>query len=163
MIRRLAAVALVWFGVSAAAADAVRLSTLQQPPPPDLPREARRWSAADGRDRGPLGALISARLRTLEVTWWDPKVFVKPATVRDYLARLLVVPGGSTLTHQPWSQMLPVPSLAAEIVETDGRRGRLLLWHQQPSIYAVWHDADDRWWFAFWLDDPDLRVPADGP
>ena len=53
--------------------------------------------------------------------------------------------------------------LAVDVVERDGRRGRLLLWHQQPSIYAGWRDADDRWWFAHWMDDADLRVPADGP
>ncbi|HEY2994199.1 MAG TPA: hypothetical protein VGM22_15395 [Methylomirabilota bacterium] len=173
MIRRLAPFALAWLGLSAVAAavcvgaacaaDTIQFATLQQAPPPDMPREARHAGPVDSRDHGPLGALVARRLRTLEVTWWEPKVFVKQATVRDYLARLLVNPRGATVTFQPWAQRLPVANLAADVVETDGRRGRLRLWHQQPSIYAVWHDADGRWWFAYWMDDPDLRVPADGP
>ena len=142
----------MWVGVSAAAADTVRFARLQQAPAPDVPREARRSGPTDGRNHGALGALIGARLRTLDVTWWDARVFVKESTVRDYLARLLANTRGTTVTHQPWAQMLPVPSLAADVVDTDGRRGRLLLWHQQPSIYAVWHDADGRWWFAYWMD-----------
>lgn len=174
MIRRLSTVALVWLGVtaavatmwvgvSAAAADAIRFVTLQQAPPPDLPREARHSGPTDGRNHGALGGLISARLRALEVTWWEPKVFARESAVRGYLARLLANTRGTTVTYPPWAQMLPSPNLAADIVETDGRRGRLLLWHHVPSVYAVWHDADGRWWFAYWMDDPDLRVPADGP
>jgi hypothetical protein len=70
---------------------------------------------------------------------------------------------GTTVTHIPWAQRLPVASLAADLVDTDGRRGRLLVWHHLPSVYAGWRDADGRWWFGHWMDDPDLRVPADGP
>jgi hypothetical protein len=99
----------------------------------------------------------------LEVTWWDAKVFVKEPAVREYLVRMLANVRGKTVTHIPWAQMLPVASLAADVVDTDGRRGRLLVWHHLPSIYAAWRDADGRWWFAYWIDDPDLRVPADGP
>src|SRR5262249_28663455 len=118
---------------------------------------------ADGRNHGPLGALLTRRLAALELTWWDARVFVKEQAVRDYLARLLVNPRGTTVTHIPWAQWLPVASLAADVVDTGGRRGRLLLWHPLPSVYAGWRDADGRWWFAYWMNDPELRVPGDAP
>jgi hypothetical protein len=161
MIGRLGIVALVWVALVAAAPT--RFAARQQPPPPDFPEEARRLDAADARDHGPLSVLIGRRFAALEVTWWDPKVFARQSAVRDYLARVLANRRGATLTFIHWSQRLPVAHVAADVIDTDGRRGRLLLWHQLPSIYAGWRDADGRWWFAHWMDDPDLRVPADGP
>ena len=162
-VRRAAALAAVWLSLSAAASDAIRFATRPAPPPADFPRDAYDTRLADGGNHGPLGALIRGRLSTLEVTWWDAKIFVKEAAVRDYLARLLASRRGTTVTHIPWAQRLPVASLAADLVDTDGRHGRLLVWHHLPSIYAGWRDADGRWWFAYWMNDPDLRVPADGP
>ena len=164
MIRRLAVLGLAWLTLAAADSGvAIRFAEHQQPPPPDFPRDARRLDVADIRDRGPLGALIGARLARLEITWWDPTVFVKESTARDYLARLVANRRGHTLTFIPWAQRLLVAHLAVDVVEPDGRRGTLLVWHQLPSIYAGWRDADGGWWFAHWMDDPDLRVPADGP
>lgn len=83
--------------------------------------------------------------------------------LRDYLARLLANPRGTTVTHIPWAQRLPAPSVAADVIDADGRRGRLRVWHHLPSVYAAWRDAAGRWWFAYLVDDPDLRVGADGP
>jgi len=162
-VGRAAALALVWLALIAATGDAIRFAARQSPPPADVPRDAYDTRLADGTDHGPLGALIGRRLSTLQVTWWDAKIFVKEAAVRGYLARLLASPRGTTVTHIPWAQRLPVASLAADLVDTDGRHGRLLVWHHLPSIYAGWRDADGRWWFAYWMNDPDLRVPADGP
>jgi hypothetical protein len=164
VIRRRVAAAFLWLALTGAAGGGVRFAAVQQPPPPDFPPEARRIGViADIRDQGPLGVLVSRRLAALEVTWWDPKVFVKEAAVREYLARLLENQRGGTVTFIPWAQRLQVAHLAVDVIETGGRRGRLLLWHQLPSIYAGWRDADGHWWFAYWMDDPDLRVPADGP
>ena len=164
MTRTLAAAAFLWLALTAASGDVIRFAATQQPPPPDFPQEARRIGpAVDIRDHGPLGALVGRRLAALEVTWWDPKVFVKESAVRDYLATLVANRRGGTVTFIPWAQRLQVANLAADVIDTDGRRGRLLVWHQLPSVYAGWRDADGRWWFAYWMDDPDLRVPADGP
>lgn len=162
MTGRLAVLGLAWLALAAAGPEAIRFAR-QAPPPPDFPREAHRSGPADARDHGPLGALLTRRMARLEVTWWDARVFVKDSAVRDYLARLFVNPRGTTVKHIPWAQRLPVASLAADVVDIDGRRGRLLLWHQLPSVYAGWRDADRRWWFAYWMDDPDLRVPGDAP
>ena len=162
-LRRAAALALAWLVLTAAASDAIRFAARQAPPPADFPRDAYRSGPADGGNHGSLGALLGRRLSTLEVTWWDARVFVKEAAVRDYVARLLANTRGTTVTHIPWAQRLPVASLAADLVDTDGRHGRLLVWHHLPSVYAGWRDADGRWWFAHWMDDPDLRVPADAP
>jgi len=162
--RTLAAAAFLWLALTAASGDVIRFAATQQPPPPDFPQEARRIGpAVDIRDHGPLGALVGRRLAALEVTWWDPKVFVKESAVRDYLATLVANRRGGTVTFIPWAQRLQVANLAADVIDTDGRRGRLLVWHQLPSVYAGWRDADGRWWFGYWMDDPDLRVPADGP
>jgi hypothetical protein len=133
----------------------VRFAERQQAPPPDMPAAARR-SAHDGWDHGPPGALILARAAALEITWWEARVFVTPAAAHGYVQRLLASPRGTTVRHLPWAQRLPVATLAVDVVERDGRRGRLLVWHHLPSIYAVWHDADDGWWFAYWMNDPDL-------
>ena len=164
MIRRPVVVALAWLALAAADAEVtIRFAQRQQPPPPDFPPDARRLDVADIRDHGPLGALLGARRAGLEVTWWDPKVFVKESAARDYLARLVANRRGHTLTFIPWAQRLLVAHLAVDVVEHDGRRGQLRVWHQLPSIYAGWRDADGHWLFAHWMDDPDLRVPADGP
>jgi hypothetical protein len=160
---RLAVLALAWLALTAAGGATIRFAAHPQPPPPDIPLEGRRVRPIEGGDRGPLGALIARRATTLEVTWWDARVFVKESAARDYLGRLLGNPRGTTLPHIFWAQMLPVANLAADVVDTEGRRGRLLVWHQLPSVYAVWRDADARWWFAHWMDDPELRVPADAP
>ena len=163
-MRRLVTGALLWLALAAASGDVIRFAAIQQPPPPDFPQDAWRIGpAVDSRDHGPLGVLVGRRLAALEVTWWDPKVFVKESAVRAYLATLVANRRGGTVTFIPWAQRLQVANLAADVIDTDGRRGRLLVWHQLPSVYAGWRDADGRWWFAYWMDDPDLRVPADGP
>ena len=163
MTRHFAVLALAWLVLTGASDATIRFAARQQPPPPDIPRDGRRAGPADARDHGPLGALVMRRLASIEITWWEPKIFAKESAVRGYLGRLLATPRGSTVTFIPWAQMLPVASLGADVVESDGRRGRLLVWHQLPSVYAAWQDGDGRWWFAYWMDDPDLRVTDDAP
>jgi hypothetical protein len=85
-VRRGTALALAWLVLTAAGSDAIRFAARQALPPADFPRDAYGSGPADGGNHGPLGVLISRRLSTLEVTWWDARVFVKEAAVRDYVA-----------------------------------------------------------------------------
>jgi hypothetical protein len=81
-VRRATALAVVWLALTAAASDAIRFAARPSPPPADFPRDAYDTRLADGSNHGPLGALIGRRLSTLQVTWWDAKIFVKEAAVR---------------------------------------------------------------------------------
>jgi hypothetical protein len=154
---RVAALVFAWLAL---AGFVVRFVEPLQMPAGDLPIEARRSRGPDILDHGPLGRLIGGRLVTAEVTWWDRRLFGSESRTRDYLDRLLTSPRGSTVQHLPWAQMLPVPSVAADIVESDGERSHLLVWHAWPSVYAAWYDGG-HWWFAYWMQNEDLRLPGD--
>lgn len=66
--------------------------------------------------------------------------------VRRYLIAVLRSEKGSTTTHCPWAEMLPVPAIEATIQFASGGKGRLLLWRQGRLVYQ---DPGQKWWFAY--------------
>ena len=80
------------------------------------------------------------------------------AVVDDFLRRLFGSPKGATNTFVPWAQRLPVPSVATIVEETNGRRGRLLVWYGWPSVYSAYQDGAGVRWFSHWINVDDLRV-----
>jgi hypothetical protein len=174
------AVAIVLAATTACAASDVAVRFVephrQQPPPADLPPDARSSGTVpdpqpgrraggiemrivrDVSDRGPLSRVISSRLQGLEVTWWDGGLFRGERAVADFLSRLVGSNRGSTVGFVPWAQQLPVPSVAMTVEETRGRRGRLLVWYGWPSVYTAYQDGDGTWWFSYWMEVDELRV-----
>ena len=102
--------------------------------------------------------MLGGRLAALDVTWWDRALFAREAIVAGFLRRLVGSSKGSTTNFVPWAQRLPVPSVATTAEETDGTRGRLLVWYAWPSVYTAYQDGRGAWWFSHWMDVDELRV-----
>jgi hypothetical protein len=117
----------------------------------------------DLADRGPLGRMVAGRISSLDVTWSDPALFRGRPETEDFLRRLLAAPSGSTLTHVPWAQALPVPSVVATVRHVEGDEGIWQIWYSWPSIYFAYRDGRGTWWLGYWQSDESLRLAGTSP
>ena len=151
-------------------------------PPPGLTREARDAGTEpdpdassagssnirfrivrDLRDRGAFGVMVAGRISALEVTWADAALFRSRVETEDFLRRLLAEPQGSTLTHVPWAQGLPVPSVVATVRHRDGNAGIWQIWYAWPAIYFAYRDERGTWWLGYWQEQQSLRLRGTSP
>ena len=165
--------------VTRVAASDIKIVFVTPPcrPLPDIPADARGAGVApdpdtetgrapgirfgivpDPSDHGPLSRIADGRIATLEVTWSDPALFRTDGDTEAFLRRLVTIPRGSTTTFVPWAQMLGVPSVAALVEHTEGRRGNWHIWYAWPSIYCAYRDGNATWWFGYWMHVDGLRV-----
>lgn len=177
MKRLLAGLALAFALPAFAAEIPITFRPSPSQPAPDIPLDARgagtvpdpnaaRGGSAgvairlvpDSRDHGPFSAVATPGIAALEVTWWDPALFVTEAKAADFLRRLAKEPKGSTVTFVPWAQALGVPAVVANVDHAPGSRGTLHVWYGWPSVYGAYRDGSGTWWFSDWIDVETLRV-----
>lgn len=164
MKRSALALAVLMGGIVApAAADEIRV-LYDQRPEADIPREARGAGTkpdpdatsgsrsnitfgivTDLKDYGPIRNVMPRDIHAVSVRYHDGS-FKDIQEVQRYLTSVLRSEKGSTTTHCPWAEALPVPSIEATIQFTSGERGQLLLWRQGRLVYQ---DPGLKWWFAY--------------
>jgi hypothetical protein len=133
-------------------------------PEAGLPREAR-WAGTtpdpdatggprsnvmfgivtDLKDYGPIRNVMPQDIRAVSVRYYSG-AFKDIREVQQYLTSVLRSEKGSTTTHCPWAESLPVPSIEATIQFASGETGRLLLWRPGRLVYQ---DPGQKWWFTY--------------
>lgn len=122
-----------------------RLRALRNASPEELAKYDRTMARV-----GPLSKVVQGNIKAIKVNYYDQKIFSTNAQTEDYIRHLLADPTSETDTVQRWSQLLGAPSIEADVTPTEKKPGRLLIWHYPHSLYAVYRDADAKWWFVTW-------------
>lgn len=172
---------LVTTGPASVEAIDITFTTSPTRPPADIPAGARgAGTVADGgsprsrrsniefrvvpdpSDRGSFSKVVAPQIRVLDVRWSDGTLLRTREATEEFLRRLVAEPTGSTHTHVPWAQMLGVPSVVADVKHIDGTTGSWHIWYGWPSVYAVYGNGGQAWWFSHWFDVAALRLGGDG-